>query len=377
MLTKAPTVSADVVRTGPQTLAGQYLRRFWTPVAVVDDVLPGRAKPITIMNEKFTLYRGESGEPHLVGFYCAHRSTQMSTGWVEGDCIRCFYHGWKYDANGQCVEQPAEIESYAAKVRIPAYPTRSYLGFAYAYLGPGEPPPFPRLTAMEKPGVLQTRVALRRSNYWNALENSCDQVHVNFVHRNSALTEAGASREIPAIDAHETAYGIRREVRFTDGALRIAHTIMPTTSFVTVYESEPGWMTHLSYRIPFDDESHLSFTASLAEVEGEQRERLLQKNAERREQLRSLPSTDEIVAAVLRGDVYLHDLDRPDIINVQDAVAITAQPPLDRRDSDRLGRSDIQIILLRKIYARELGALAAGEPLKAWTVPDELTATTG
>ena len=91
----------DFTRTGPGTLAGRYLRRFWQPVSRARDLLPGQARPVQVMSEKFTLYRGEDGTPHLVDFRCAHRGTQLSTGWVEGDCIRCLYHGWKYDGSGQ------------------------------------------------------------------------------------------------------------------------------------------------------------------------------------------------------------------------------------------------------------------------------------
>ena len=108
----------DFVHTGPGTLAGRYLRRFWHPVSRAEDLAVGRAVPIRVMSEDFTLYRGESGAPHVVAFRCAHRGTQLSTGWVEGDCLRCLYHGWKYDASGQCVEQPGEDEGFAAKVRI-------------------------------------------------------------------------------------------------------------------------------------------------------------------------------------------------------------------------------------------------------------------
>src|SRR3954469_21554949 len=98
----------DFVHTGPGTLAGQYLRRFWQPVYRAQDLAPGRAAPIEIMSERLTLYRGEAGTAHLVDFRCAHRGTQLSVGWVEDDCIRCRYHGWMYDATGQCVEQPGE-----------------------------------------------------------------------------------------------------------------------------------------------------------------------------------------------------------------------------------------------------------------------------
>ena len=123
--------ATDFVHTGPATLAGRYMRKFWQPVYLSERLKEGQAAPIRIMSEEFTLYRGASGAPYVVGFRCAHRGTQLSIGWVEGECIRCFYHGWKYDGTGQCVEQPAEDESFASKVRIRSYPTQDYLGTCF------------------------------------------------------------------------------------------------------------------------------------------------------------------------------------------------------------------------------------------------------
>src|SRR4029434_9825006 len=111
----------DFVHTGPDTLAGQYLRRFWHPILRSADLPPVRAQPIRIMGEDLTLYRGEAGAPHCVAFRCAHRGTQLSTGWVEGDNLRCFYHGWMYDGSGQCVEQPAEPETVCSRITINSY----------------------------------------------------------------------------------------------------------------------------------------------------------------------------------------------------------------------------------------------------------------
>src|SRR5262249_578066 len=151
-LTQAKTASShdvadytDFAHTGPGTLAGRFMRRFWHPVYLAAHLPTGHAKPIRIMGEDFTLYRGESldapvwtcPEPHLVDARCAHRGTQLSTGWVEGDCIRCFYHGWRYDGSGQCLEQPAEDASFASKVRIKSYPCQEYLGLIFAYFGEG------------------------------------------------------------------------------------------------------------------------------------------------------------------------------------------------------------------------------------------------
>src|SRR5438046_7161708 len=92
-----PASFVDIEHVGPGTPAGSWLRRFWHPVYRSEDLEPGRAKPVRLLGEDFTLYRGESGDVHAVAFRCAHRGTQLSTGWVEGDTIRCFYHGWVSD----------------------------------------------------------------------------------------------------------------------------------------------------------------------------------------------------------------------------------------------------------------------------------------
>lgn len=160
----------DFYYTGPETLAGRYMRRFWHPVYRAEDLKPGWAKPIRIMSEEFTLYRGETGEPHVTAFRCPHRLAQLSVGWIEDDCIRCRFHGWKFDSSGQCVEQPAEKESFAEKVSIRTCPTKEYLGLIFAYFGAGDPPPLPRYPDFEKDG-LWVETYVRPCNFVNNLEN--------------------------------------------------------------------------------------------------------------------------------------------------------------------------------------------------------------
>jgi 5,5'-dehydrodivanillate O-demethylase len=118
----------DFVHTGPGTVAGGLMRRFWHPVYASEELPVGRAKPIRIMNEDFTLYRGESGQAHLLDFRCAHRGSRLHTGWVEGDDVRCMYHGWKYGPDGRCTEQPGEPEPFCQKIRIRSYLRENTLG---------------------------------------------------------------------------------------------------------------------------------------------------------------------------------------------------------------------------------------------------------
>src|SRR4051794_10557078 len=195
--------TTDYVHAGPGTPMGAVLRQFWQPVAVTDGFTPGRAKPARILNEDLTVYLGETGTPHVVASRCAHRGTQLSTGWVEGDCLRCFYHGWKYDDSGQCVEMPAEDASFPPKVRIASYPTEEYLGLIFAYFGDGEAPPLPRLPSFEADGVLTTSSYVRPCNYFQNLENGLDNVHVLFVHRDAPGAESYVEQGVPGILAEE------------------------------------------------------------------------------------------------------------------------------------------------------------------------------
>jgi 5,5'-dehydrodivanillate O-demethylase len=348
--------------TGPGTLAGRYLRSFWQPVALAADLQPGHAKPLRIMSEDFTLYRGEEGSPHLVAFRCAHRGTQLSTGWVEGDCLRCFYHGWKYDHTGQCVEMPAEDPSFPPKVRIRSYPCEEYLGLIFAYLGDGEAPRLPRYPELEEEGVKEVTTRVLPYNYFNGVENSVDIVHVSFVHADSGFAEHGV-QGIPTPGAEETEYGILMEDRYPNGQVRVTIFEMPTLIRLKVFPRDGmGWRTLLTWKVPIDDEHYHSFALNSSTAGSGDPEdiRLGQEILAGRRRLRA----DDIGAYAKR-------------VNLQDFVAQAGQGVIADRERERLGRSDKAVILLRKIWERELRALADGRPLKQWRWTGRAAATTG
>jgi 5,5'-dehydrodivanillate O-demethylase len=219
----------DLVSTKPGTLAGNYLRRFWHPIHRAEELRAGEAKPIEIMSERFTLYRGETGEPHVVGFRCPHRGTQLSAGWVEGDCIRCVYHGWLFDGAGQCMEQPAEDKSFAAKIRIGNCPTREYLGLIFAYFGEGEAPPFPRYPHMEEDGVLEVlSTEIWPCNFFQRMDNNGDTYHVPFVHRGAYSASSANNRAgLPEISKEESPWGTTAYASFAQGWRNVFQFFMP------------------------------------------------------------------------------------------------------------------------------------------------------
>ena len=109
-----------LTQTAADAPMGKLLRKFWQPIAVSKDLAPGAGQPIRVLGEDLTLYRGESGRAYLVGGRCAHRLTLLHTGWIEGDNIRCMYHGWQYDGTGQCVHRPVEQGIERAETGAPA-----------------------------------------------------------------------------------------------------------------------------------------------------------------------------------------------------------------------------------------------------------------
>ncbi len=372
----------DFRLTGPGTLAGRYMRQFWHPVYVAAELPAGRAIPIRIMSEDFTLYRGESGKAQVIASRCAHRGTLLSTGWVEGDCIRCFYHGWKYDATGQCVEMPAEEASFPAKVKVRSYPTVEYLGLIFAYLGDGEAPPLPRFETLEEEGVLTADSYFRGCNAFNNLESNMDELHVAFVHRTS-FASTGLNRDLPKISGDETDYGIVKYGTRSDGVVRVSHFFWPNGLYIKGSpdpNDSTGWTDHVGWRVPVDDVSHISFNADLVHVTGEAKKRVEERLAEkkRKKPAPGEPTAAELGEAVLRGELHTDDLThRPDIVNIQDYVAQVGQGRIATRENQHLGRSDVVLILFWKIWERELRAFAEGRPTKHWAAPGAVAATSG
>jgi len=362
-----PSKYSDFAHTGPGTLAGRFIRHFWQPVYVGADLKPGRPVRIQILGEYFTLFRGDSGTPYVLEDRCPHRQTSLALGWVEGDCIRCFYHGWKFDGHGQCTEQPAEKASFAAKVKARAYPTQEYLGLIFAYLGEGEAPPLPRFPELDDvEGVLVANRHPVPCNYFQRIENDLDETHVHFVHRVS--TDSYGLNELPDIDCAETDYGILRVgARQGSGAnlTRTAHWMMPNVHFLDLPPSpgHPHWTVYLAYRVPVDDENMLTLSVVVRPPGS--------NTTGKREAIE--PDPQQMTADVLAGKIRIQDIDPkyPGLFVVQDNVALAGQGRIVDRSRDWLGQSDKGIILLRKLWERELKKIGEGKSIKNWHRPKE------
>lgn len=378
------SLRTDLAHTGPGTLAGRYMRMFWQPVCVSDDLPSGRAVPIRIMSEQFTLYRGETGAAHVLAFRCAHRGSQLSTGWVEGDSIRCFYHGWTYDASGQCIDQPAEPEPFCEKVRLRSYPTQEHAGLIFVYFGEGEPPPLPRHPELEsKDAIVEARASIvYPCNYFNRIDNATDMSHTTFAHFGLRhRPEDGFKFNAPTIEARETEYGALIVGEYAgDPVQKVHHYFMPNYNEFGLRAEDPAEAksrVRFSWKVPLDDSHAVNFLATRIYLTGEAAERYRSRQPDGGGHERSLEEPPlELVESMLAGRLYVQDLaDRPEGVALGDLTTMVGQGVIADRANDRLGRSDAGVILVRKMWERELRALAEGRPLKQWARPVGLEMT--
>jgi 5,5'-dehydrodivanillate O-demethylase oxygenase subunit len=371
----------DLARTGPGTPMGRFMRRFWMPVMRAEDLPSGEARPIRVMSEDFAIYRGEEGQAQIIDYRCPHRGAMMHLGWVEGNDIRCVYHGWKFDCTGQCNEQPAEEAGFARKVRIGAYPTREFMGLVFGFFGEGAAPAFPPYPLPLGEGIIENQAPpLVPCNWLQCFENSMDEVHVAFVHKIGG-SHSGIY-DLPEIAADETDWGMIRYGRRGNDE-RISLHYMPNCTRVIVppmagLEGAGGWRELYLAFTPVDDETNMWFITNLVGVTGEAavayqaaRQRYLERQA-------AAGSSLDLAQQVMDGKVRFADIDHPDRVRVQDFAVQAGQGKIADRSNEYLGRSDTAIILWRRMIERELRAMQTGRNVKTWTpAPAEMLPTLG
>ena len=136
-------------QVGPGTPMGELFRRYWMPVATVSQLHEHPTRAVKLLGESLVLYRDRSGNYGLLQDACAHRNANLLWGIPEPEGLRCPYHGWLYDATGQCLEQPAEApdSTFKHKVKIKAYPVEELGGMLWAWLAPEHRPMVPHWQA--------------------------------------------------------------------------------------------------------------------------------------------------------------------------------------------------------------------------------------
>ena len=375
-------------RVGPGTPMGEVLRRYWLPTLLSEEIPEPDSPPVRvkILGEELVAFRDTDGSVGLLDNYCPHRRASMFFGRNEECGLRCVYHGWKFDVNGDCIDMPSEPaeSNFKDKVKITAYPTVERGGAIYSYMGPSElQPPFLTFQALGYDDAHMTANRTYSScNYMQALEGNIDSSHVGFLHaawenllapvdpetdvvgipawtpptdRNTPTSIGFRTRgysRAPAVQVQETPYGFRyagiRDTPAGHKHIRVTTVVFPVYQMVARLPGErPGY----SAMVPIDDENCYRWNFNA--------------NPDR-------PYTDDERAAIRRGNAqrdengnqirgpwndYLMDRENQKTttytgivgIQTQDLAITESMGAITDRSQEHLGGTDSAIIKIRRM----------------------------
>ena len=357
-----------LTRVGPGTPMGELMRRYWHPIsgsAELNDETP--TKEVRLLGEDLVLFRSTAGKVGLIEPSCPHRKANLSYGVPEPEGIRCAYHGWLYDTEGNCVDQPSEPAGsrFKEKVHLKAYKVQELGGIIFAYMGPEPAPLLPRHDVLVWSGVRDVYSIQVPCNWLQCQENSLDPLHFQWLHRywggwemnrqkspeerdewNRWISSRGADHR--KIGFEKTSYGVikRRLVgdeTEEDDHWKMGHPILfPNVLHIT---------RNLQYRVPVDDTHTLHFVLDwrpLKEGEAEQEQ-------------------------VPFHEVPFYDPDgkiKRDWVLGQDQAAWVMQGPIMDRTTEHLGVTDVGLIMYRRMLDQQATIVEdGGEPINVLRDP--------
>jgi 5,5'-dehydrodivanillate O-demethylase oxygenase subunit len=363
MLTQAANERLTAV--GPGTPMGNLLRCYWHPIATVAELNAEPVLGVRLLGEDLVLYHDEGGLLGLVAERCPHRGASLTYGIPEAEGLRCPYHGWLFNAEGRCLEQPAEPPSstFHRRIRVPAYPVEEMGGLIWAYLGKSPIPLLPRFDLFVEENR-ERRIGISRipCNWLQVMENSVDPVHLEYLHgrlTNYVMGRRGQAN-IAQVRHHERIafdvfkHGIAKR-RLLEGQSedcdewRIGHPLLFPCTLAVGDNSYPRF----DIRVPIDDTNTLHYWY---------------------EALPAAPGTPKQDVVPVEEWRYLDDKGRILVETVagQDIMAWMTQGPNSDRTTERLGTSDQGVILLRMLLNEQMEKVERGEdPLGVLRDPAE------
>jgi phenylpropionate dioxygenase-like ring-hydroxylating dioxygenase large terminal subunit len=180
----------SLTRVGPGTPTGELMRQYWIPAAKSAELeRDGDPTRLMLLGEKLIAFRDSAGRVGIMDHRCPHRCASLFLGRNEENGIRCVYHGWKYDFEGNCLEMPnmPADQDFKHKVKAKAYKVCERNGLVWVYMGTrAMAPPLPGIEATLLPeDDAQIYFAQRECNWLQALEGDIDTSHFSFLHTGS------------------------------------------------------------------------------------------------------------------------------------------------------------------------------------------------
>jgi phenylpropionate dioxygenase-like ring-hydroxylating dioxygenase large terminal subunit len=363
---KPATHNAFLTEVGPGTPCGEFMRRYWLPIALSEDATT-RPRKVRLLGEDLVLFRDTSGRPGLLYPRCLHRGTSLYYGKVEEQGIRCCYHGWLFDVQGHCLQQPCEPQGGLKReaARQPWYPVQERYGLVFAYLGPpARKPVLPRVESLEALAAGESVQGFRDSgnlfdsdiefkdgvpyNWLQAWENIMDPYHVYILH--STFTEVqfhDAFKRIPKVEFERAGNGViyhaRRELENGRQLDRVSHAFLPNMSIIPSIDLAPGKARGAQWWVPFDDTHYMLFHVAVVK--------------ERIKERKKIPLTPD-------GKTWdrMTEHERQDYPS--DLEAQHGQGAISLHSEEHLATSDTGVAMLRRLLTEQIKVVQqGGDPL--------------
>jgi phthalate 4,5-dioxygenase oxygenase subunit len=394
-----PEENELLTHIGPGTPMGDYLRSFWQPVLLAEELPEPDCPPVRVqvLGEKLVAFKASDGAIGLLDEICPHRRASLFWGRNEEAGLRCVYHGWKFDTAGRCVDMPNEPAEYEFKRRVQttAYPAREYGGLIWAYMGPPDKmPELPKFEwALVRPDQRAISKRFQETNYLQAVEGGIDSSHSNFLHAtvdayrltpkywesvkdwDSLRAKYHPLDKAPVFTTKRTDFGVligaRRNAEDNSYYWRITQYLLPS---YTMIPADPGKPINGHVWVPIDDEHCWAFSMTWSH-EGP----LAPLPEDRNISNNGIGIHADVDPKTFRPLRNMHNdymIDRQiqktktmtGILGTgeQDMAVQESMGPIVNRSLERLGTSDTAIIAMRRVLLRELEALAQGkEPYAA------------
>lgn len=354
----------ELTRVEPGTPCGEYMRRFWTPVAMSSQ-LGDKPVAIRILAEDLVIFRDGEGRVGLLHKHCAHRRASLEFGRIEKRGIRCCYHGWHFDVDGTILETPGESASsnICRSICQPAYPVREFKGLVFAYMGPPDDvPAFPYLDSFDLPDHELVPYSIHSPCNWlQETENAIDPYHSVFLHgRVNGPQFPGLEHfvELPVVSYHQ-----RDAAIVYSHARRVGDLVMLRFhDYILPNAAQNGGMFQKLEKTKFFGRT--SLTKWVVPIDSTNSRKFGWRHFNDKDEVLRQGKREEV--GWEKVDFYGQTAHRPYAemqSNPGDWDVWVSQGPINVHKREYLGRTDEGIAMLRRRLRKDIRAVAKGEKI--------------
>ncbi len=350
-----------LTQVGPGTPCGELMRRYWHPVGL-SHKLTDLPQKVRVLGEDLVLFRDRSGRAGLLYPRCMHRGASLFYGRVEDRGIRCCYHGWLFDVQGRCLDQPCEPDGgrHRDNARQPWYPVQERYGFVFAYLGPPEKTPvLPRYDNLESLAPGETiwcslggfgstgddSLEVVPYSWLHMNDNVMDPFHVQVLHSTFSVVQFVPQFALmPKVDFfyadHGVCYSAVRTLDDGQEVDRISSWLMPNIMSVPDVTLKPGHSAGISWVVPVDDSHYVQAMVS------------------------KIPAGITFRGMLLNGKRWGEMTEAEHQRTPGDYEAQAGQGPISLHSEEHLVTSDRGIMMQRRLLLQQMEVIAkGGDPL--------------